>query len=122
MPIMENREELAQSNLFATWLEAAPFQEYRGWYVRASQDEAGWTWDLIEPTSRGGGWFESATVYPTKSKAVLAARRLVIQNTVCWEITQFLQELCASQAITLEEYRSLTTHLQNTEAMSLHSN
>jgi hypothetical protein len=117
---MENREEYAQSSLFDSWLEAAPFQEYRGWYLRAFQDESGWTWDMIEPKSRGGSWFESAKVYPNKSKALLEARRLVLHNTVCWEMTQLLQDLYATQSINLAEYRSMTTHLQEAEPISLY--
>lgn len=116
---MENREEFAQSCLFDSWLEAAPFQEYRGWYLRAFKDEGGWTWDIIEPKSRGGSWFESAKVYPNKSKAMLEARRLIIQSTVCWEMTQLLQELYTDQSLSLDEYRSIVTHLQDAEAMSL---
>jgi hypothetical protein len=116
---MEHREEYAQSSLFDSWLEAAPFQEYRGWYLRAFKDDHGWTWDIIEPKSRGGSWFESAKVYPNRSKALLEARRLIIHSVVCWEMTQLLQDLYANQAINLEEYRSLNTHLQETEATAL---
>jgi hypothetical protein len=117
---MENHEELTQSCLFDSWLEAAPFQEYRGWYLRAFQDEGGWTWDIIEPQARGGSWFESANVYPTKSKAMLEARRLIMQSTVFWEMTQLLQEFYAHQSISLEEYHSMIAHLQDAEVMSLH--
>ncbi len=117
---MENCEQYAQSSLFDSWLEAAPFQAYRGWYLRAFQDESGWTWDIIEPKSRGGSWFESAKVYPNKSKALLEARRLVLHSTVCWEMTQLLQDLYATQSINLAEYRSMTTHLQEAEPISLY--
>jgi hypothetical protein len=117
-PNMENREEYAQSSLFDSWLEAAPFREYRGWYLRAFKDEQGWTWDIIEPKSRGGSWFESAKVYSNKSKAMLEARRLIIHSNVCWEMTQLLQDLYSTQSINLDEYRSMTMNLQGAEALT----
>jgi hypothetical protein len=118
---MNNREELLQqSGLFNSWLEAAPFQEYRGWHLRAFEDEGGWTWDIIEPKALGGSWFESAKIYPNKSKALLEARKLIIRCTVSWELTKVLQELYAEQSISAEEYRSLVSSLQDTQAVSLH--
>jgi hypothetical protein len=118
---MENCEELLQqSGLFNSWLEAAPFQEYRGWHLRAFEDEGGWTWDIIEPKVLGGSWFESAKVYPNRSKALLEARKLIIRSIVCGELTQVLQELYVDQSLSMEEYRALVSSLQDVQAMSIH--
>jgi hypothetical protein len=118
---MEKREEFTQqSGLFDSWLQAAPFQDYRGWHLRAFEDEGGWTWDIIEPKGMGGSWFESAKVYPNRSKALLEARRLVIRSMVCWELTQVLQQLYAEQALSVEEYRSLVSSLQDSQVMTVH--
>jgi hypothetical protein len=117
---MENREELSQQcGLLSSWLEAAPFQAYRGWHIRAFEEGGGWTWDIVEPDAKGGGWFESAQVYPNRSKALLEARKLILRSTVCWEVTQVLQELYQQQRLELAEYLSLLNSLQDTRPMTL---
>jgi hypothetical protein len=115
----KNREELNQSGLLHSWMEAAPFEEYRGWHIRAFQDADGWTWDIVEPKVLGGSWFESAKIYPNKSKALFEARQLIIRNTVCREMTQVMQEMYMSGCIDLEEYRAIVSNLQDSQAMSL---
>jgi hypothetical protein len=110
---MDSREEFSQQFcLLRSWLEAAPFNQYRGWRLRAFQEDNGWTWDIIEPESRGGGLFEAFQTYPSKSKALLEARRFVIRVTVAWEMGQVLQELHDVRALEYEEYQALLGSLQ----------
>jgi hypothetical protein len=68
----------------------------------------------------GGSWYESAKVYPNKSKALFEGRQFIIRNIVCWEMTQVLKELYVSESLSLEEYRTLVRNLQADQAMSLH--
>jgi hypothetical protein len=120
LTLMKNREEFAQQScLLRSWLEAAPFKPYRGWCIRAFQEANGWSWDIIEPECRGGGLFESAKLYPCKSKALLEARKLIIRNTVSFEVTQVLQSFYADRLIDFDEVRALISSIQESQALQL---
>jgi hypothetical protein len=115
---MDSREEFSQQFcLLRTWLEAAPFTQYRGWRLRAFQEDNGWSWDIIEPESRGGGLFEAFQTYPSRSKALLEARRFVIRVNVAWEMGQVLQEFHEVRALEYEEYQALLSSLQDDTAL-----
>ncbi len=110
---MDSREEFSQQFcLLRSWLEAAPFREYRGWRIRAFQEDNGWTWDIIEPEIQGGGLFEAFQFYPSKSKALLEARRFIIRISVARELGQVLQELYDIRALEYEEYQALLSSFQ----------
>lgn len=117
---MNNREELSQQSwLFHAWLESEPFIEYRGWLIRAYPEDGGWLWDVVEPPDHGSGWFESGKIYPSRSRALLEARRLVNQVTVAESMTQVLTLLYEERKLLPQEYKALLNSTQVPPSPSL---
>ncbi|OUC16062.1 MAG: hypothetical protein B0A82_03520 [Alkalinema sp. CACIAM 70d] len=117
---MYNSEDIAQQSwLFHSWLEAAPFSEYRGWLIRAYPEGEDWIWDVVAPPDRGSCWFESGHVYRSKSKALLEARRLVNQIAVNEAISSVLESLHQANQISSPEYQALLQSLQCPISLSL---
>jgi hypothetical protein len=105
---MKTCEELIQqSGLLHHWLEAIPFVEYNGWQIRACPEDTGWIWEIVEPPEFGSSYFESGEVYPNRSKALLAARRLILRLTVSHSLAPVLDEFSHFGCITPRETHNL---------------
>jgi hypothetical protein len=105
---MKTCEELIQqSGLLHHWLEAIPFVEYNGWQIRACPEDRGWIWEIVEPPEFGSSYFESGEVYPNRSKALLAARRLILRLAVSQTLAPALEELCHFGCLTPRETSDL---------------
>jgi hypothetical protein len=110
---MNKSEELAQQSwLLHNWLEAAPFDDYRGWAIRAYPEGSGWIWDIVEPCDRGSGWFESGTLYYSRSKALLEARRFINQMTFHQTMVTLLEEFQDRGILSFQEYQALLESTQ----------
>ncbi len=96
-----------QSGLLHHWLEAIPFTTYHGWQIRACPEDAGWVWEIVEPPEFGSSYFESGEVYPNRSKALLAARRLILRLTVSQSLAPVLEEMCHFGCLTSKESKNL---------------
>ncbi|MEB3294426.1 MAG: hypothetical protein VKJ24_14805 [Synechococcales bacterium] len=110
---MNNSEALTQQSwLLHSWLEAAPFYDYRGWSIRAYPDGTGWGWEVVEPCDLGSGWFESGTLYASRSKALLEARRFVNQITFNHTMMTLLEEFQEQGLLSFQEHQALLESTQ----------
>jgi hypothetical protein len=101
---MKTCEELTQqSGLLHHWLEAIPFIDYNGWQIRACPEGQGWIWEIVEPPEFGSSYFESGEVFPSRSKALLSARRLILRVSVSQTLAPVLEELRHFGCITPQE-------------------
>jgi hypothetical protein len=115
---MRTCEDIAQqARLFHAWLEAAPFLTYHGWQIRACPEGEEWIWEVMDPPEYGCGYFESGRTYPSASRALLAARRLVRSLTVSHELTIVLEEFQNQGILHPHESQALISSTQSISAL-----
>lgn len=111
---MRTCEDIAQQSwLLHAWLEAAPFLTYRGWQIRACRDGTEWIWEVMEPPEHGCSYFESGQIYLSKSKALLAARKLVLGLVVSNELAIVLEEFETKGLLSAHESQALIASTQS---------
>ncbi|GAC1447731.1 MAG: hypothetical protein NVS2B14_08880 [Chamaesiphon sp.] len=96
------------------WQEAAlkGGEIYRGHCIVVYYSESQWYW-----VSGGGdsiSWFSDERLgYPTRSKALLEARKFILQHEVEMELANFLEDALDDKLINFREYSRLSDSLSN---------